>query len=94
MYEGLVGRGVTGVLEVLGCFVGLMTCLDTGFKVLGVVLEITDFEGLTLEIAGFEGTTLTGVVLGLDGVALEGVTLGLGDVFLVVVACGFFGTTP
>lgn len=93
LYKGLVGRGVTGALEVLACFVGLMTCLETGLEVLAVVvLEIVDFEGLTLDIVGLEGTTLTEFVLGLDGVALDGVTLGLGDVFLV--GCGFFGTTP
>lgn len=95
MYEGLVGRGVTVALVVLTCFVGLMTCLETGLEVLAfAVLEMVDFEGLTLDIVGFEGTTLTEFVLGLDGVALDGVTLGLGGVFLVVVGCGFFGTAP
>lgn len=80
---------------VLACFVGLMTCLETGLEVLAVVvLEIADFEGLTLDIVALEGTTLTEFVLGLDGVALDGVALGLGDVFLVVVGCGFFGNTP
>lgn len=95
MYEDLVGCGVTVALVVLVCFVGLMTCLETGLEVLAVVvLEIVDFEGLTLYIDGLEGTTLTEFVLGLDGVALDGVTLGLGDAFLAVVGCGFFGTTP
>lgn len=94
LYEGLVGRRVSGALVVLDCFVGLMTCLETGLEVLAVeVLEIDDFEGLTLDIVGLEGTTLTGFTLGLDGVALDGVTLGLGDVFLAVVGCGF-GTAP
>lgn len=94
LYEGLVGRGVTGALEVLVCFVGLMTCLKTeALEVLAVVvLEVVDFEGLTLDNVGLEGTALPELVLGLDGVALDGVTLGLGDVFLV--GCGFFGTTP
>lgn len=82
-------------MVVLACFVGLMTCLETGLEVLAVVvLEMVDFEGLTLGIVGFEGTTLTEFVLGLDGVALDGVTLGLGGVFLAVVGCGFFGTAP
>lgn len=95
LYEDLVGLGVTVALVVLACFVGLMGCLETGLEVLTVaVLEIVDFEGLTLDIAGLEGTALTEFVLGLDGVALDGMTLGLGDVFLVVVGCGFFGTTP
>lgn len=95
MVEGLVGRGVTVALVVLACFVGLMTCLETGLEVLAVVvLETVDFEGLTLDTVGFEGTTLTEFVLGLDGVALDGVTLGLGGVFLAVVGCGFFGTAP
>lgn len=80
---------------VLACFVGLMTCLETGLEFLTVVvLEVVDFEGLTLDVVAFEGTILTGFVLGLDGVALEGVVLGLGDVFLGVVGCGFFGNTP
>lgn len=95
MYENLVGRGVTGALVVLVCFVGLVTCLETGLVVLAVVVfEIVGFDGLTLDIVGLEGETLTEFVLGLDGVALDGVTLGLGVVFLVVVGCGFFGTTP
>lgn len=95
MYEGLVGRGVTGALVVLACFVGLVVCLETGFEVLAVVgLEIVDFEGETLDSVGLEGTTLTGFNLGLDGVALDGVTLGLGEGFLAVVGSGFFGTTP
>lgn len=91
LYEGLVGGRVTGALVVLICFVGLVTCLETGLEVLAV-LEIVDFEGLTLDIVGLEGTTLTEFVLGLDGVALDVITLGLGDVFLAVVGCGFFGT--
>lgn len=95
MYESLVGRGVTGALVVLVCFVGFVTCLETGLVVLTVVvLELVGFDGLTLDIVGFEGTALTEFVLALDGVALDGVALGLGDVFLVVVGCGFFGTTP
>lgn len=92
LYEGLVGGGVTGALDVLTGFVGL-ACLETGLEVLAVVvLEMVDFEGLTLDTDGLEGTTLTGVALGLDGVALDVVTLGLGDVFLAAVGCGFFGT--
>lgn len=80
---------------VLACFVGLMTCLETGLEVLAVaVLEIVDFEGLTLDIVGLDGRILTEFALGLDGVALDGVTLGLGDVFLAVVCGGFFGTAP
>lgn len=95
MYEDLVGRGVTVALVVLACFVGLLTCLETGLEVLAVVvLEVVDFDGLTLDIGGLEGTTLTEFVLGFDGVALDGMTLGLGDVFFVAVGCGFFGTTP
>lgn len=81
-------------MVILGCFVGLMTGLETALEVLAVVvLGTVDFEGLTLDIVGLEGTTLTGFPLGLDGVALDGVTLGLGGVFLVVVGCGF-GSTP
>lgn len=95
LYEGLVGCGVTGALVVLGCFVGLVTCLETGLEVLAdVVLDTVDVEGLTLDIAGLEGITLTEFVLGLGRVALDGVTLGLGGVFLTVVGCGFFGTAP
>lgn len=95
LYVGLVGRGVTGALVVLACFVGLITCLETGLEVLAVVvLEIADFEGLTLDIVDLEGITLIEFVLGLDGVALDGVALGLGGVFLGVVGCDFFGNTP
>lgn len=38
MYEGLVGLGVTAVLIVLVCFVGLVICLVIGFGVLAVVV--------------------------------------------------------
>lgn len=93
LYEGLVGRGVIGALVVLVvCFVGMVTCLETGLEVLGVVgLNGVDFEGLILAIV--LGRTLTDCVLGLDGVALDGVTFVLGGGFTVV-GCGFFGTAP
>lgn len=97
MYKDLVGRKVTAALVVLGCFVGLITCLETGLVFLAaVVLVGVDFEGMTLDTVGLEGTALTVlvVVLGFDGVALDGITLGLGVVFLVVVGCGFLGTAP
>ena len=90
LYNGLVGRGVTGALMVLVCFVG---CLETGFEVLADGdLEIVGFEGLTLGNVGLEVTSLTEFDLGLDRVALVDGTLGLGDGFLAVVGCGFFGT--
>lgn len=95
LYEGLVGSGATGAFVVLVCFVGLVTCLETGLEVLAVVvLDNVDFEGLALDIVGFKGTALTELVLGLDTVAFGGVTLGLGDVFLAVVGCGFLRTAP
>lgn len=95
LYEGLVGRGVTGALVVLGCLVGLTTCLEPGLEVLAVVvLDIVDFEGVTLGTLDLEGATLMELVLGLVGVALEGVVFGLGDVFFAVVGCGFLGRTP
>lgn len=95
LYEGLVGRGVTGALVVLACFVGLTTCLEPGLEVLAVaVLDIVDFEGVTLGTLALGGTALMELVLGLVGVALEGVVFGLGDVFFAVVGCGFFGRTP
>lgn len=82
-------------MVVLVCFVGWMTCLETGLEVLAVVvLEVVGFDGFSLDIVGLEGATLTELVLGLDRVALEGVALGLGDVFLVGVGWGFFGATP
>lgn len=97
LYEGLVGLGVTGALVLVG-FVGLVTCLDTGFTVLALaVLENVDFDGLTLDNVGFEGAGLaefTLGIVGLDGVAFDGVTFGLGEVFFAVVGCGFFGTAP
>lgn len=82
-------------MVVLACFVGLMTCLESGLAVLAdEVLDIVDFEGLTLDIVGLEGTTLTEFTLGLGRVAFDVAILGLGDVFLAVVGCGFFGTAP
>lgn len=97
LYEGLVGLGVTGALFLVG-FVGLVTCLDTGFTVLALAaLENVDFDGLTLDNVGFEGAGLaefTLGIVGLDGVAFDGVTFGLGEVFFEVVGCGFFGTAP
>lgn len=95
LYEGLVGRGVTGALVVLACLVGLRTCLEPGLEVLAVaVFNIVDFEGVTLGTLVLGGTALTELVLDLVGVALEGVVFGLGDVFFAVVGCGFFGRTP
>lgn len=95
LYEGLVGRGVIGALEVLACLVGLATCLKSGLEVLTVTfLEIVDFEELTLDTVGLDGTTLTEFVLGLGRVALAVVTLGLGGVFLAGAGCGFFGIAP
>lgn len=95
MYEGLGVLWLTGDLVVGDCFVGLMTCLETGLELLEViVLEMAAFEGLALGIVGLEGTTLTVFTFGLDGVALEGETLGLGVVFLVVVDCGLFWMAP
>lgn len=86
LYEGLVGRGVTGFFVVLACFVGLMSCLAPGLEVLaGVVLEIDVFKGLTLDIVVLGATILTEFFLGLDGVALEGVALGFRGIFLVEV---------
>ena len=38
MNEGLVGLGVTAVLIVLACFVGLVICLGVDFRVLTVVV--------------------------------------------------------
>lgn len=95
LYEGLVGRGVTGALVVFGSLVGLTTCLEPGLEVLAVVdLDIVDFEGVTLGTLVLEGTALMELVLGFVGVALEGVVFGLGDVFFAVVGCGFLGRTP
>lgn len=95
LYVGLVGRGVTGALVVLGSLVGLTTCLEPSLEVLAVVvLDIVDLEGVTLGTLVLEGTGLVELVLGLVGVALEGVVFGLGDAFFAVVGCGFLGRTP
>lgn len=86
LYVGLVGLWVAGVLVAVACFVGLVTCLETGLEVFAVtVLAVVGFVGLTLGTVGLEGTGLRGFTLGFNGVALEGVTLGLGGVFLVAV---------